>query len=219
MTLGAEVRAAGSQRNQGTAASGGQQNRMRVDVGHYSHPARRDHATCRLLTVAAILAVAGLAPRSWSAPAAKKPAPVVHKAPAVKPGPPRPVISLTAMTAEARRAQIRLAAFIEAVQASQWTRATTYLSRQVSPAERQQLIAGTWLRRKSRRDFSVLLYMPRIEIRTVSFRGTNARLRILPLTWEQKRGQPYGVYDVPMVRENNRWTLNIHPETRAARAR
>jgi hypothetical protein len=180
-------------------------------------------STRRLLRLqwvpAAVIAAGVCAAPASAVPPAKKPAPAAHRAPAVKPGPPRPTISLTAMTAEARRAQIRLAMFIQAVQSGQWARAATYLSRQVGPAERQQLIAGTWLRRTSRRDFSVLLYMTRIEIRTVSFRGTNARLRILPLTWEHKRGQPFGVYDVPMVRENNRWTLNIHPETRAARAR
>src|SRR5439155_2410230 len=138
----------------------------------------------RLIATGAFFAaiVAPCAVPASATPPARKPAPSWHQAPQARPGPARPVISLTAMTVEARRAQIRLAMFIQAVQAGQWTRAATYLSRRVSAAERQQLIAGTWLRRTSRRDFSVLLYMPRIEIRTVSFRGANARLRILPLT-------------------------------------
>jgi hypothetical protein len=123
------------------------------------------------------------------------------------------------MTAEARRAQIKLAEFVQAVQSGQWSKAATFLSSRVTPAERQQLITGPWMRRTGRRDFSVLLYMSRIEIRTLAFRNTSARLRILPLTWERQRGQPYGVYDVPMVRENNRWTVNLHPERRAAQAR
>lgn len=128
----------------------------------------------------------------------------------------RPVINLTATTFEPRRAQLRLAQFINAIQAGNYKGATAYLSRRVSAAERQQLVTGPWLRKTRRNDFNVLLYMPQIEIRTISFRTTQARLRILPRTFEKTRGQAFGIWDIPMVLENNRWMLNIHPDKAVA---
>jgi hypothetical protein len=158
-----------------------------------------------------ILGTAGLAA---AAPAPRRPAP--SRAPARKPAPkpavkPRPVINLTATTLEPRRAQIRLATFIHAVQIGSWARAATCLSSRVTPAERQRLVSGPWLRPAGRNDFANLLYMPRIEIRTISFEPDQARLRVLPYRWEHTRGQAYGVWDVTMLREGGRWLLNIHP--------
>ena len=158
-----------------------------------------------VLGAAAVAAAAPAPPRPPTrGVATRKPAPK----PAVKP---RPVINLTATSAEARRAQIRLATFIHAVQTGAWARAATYLSARVSPAERQKLVAGPWLRPAGRSDFANLLYMPRIEIRTLAFAPDQARLRVLPYQWERTRGQAYGVWEVNMLRENGRWLLNIHP--------
>jgi hypothetical protein len=163
------------------------------------------------------LASSGPAPRPPSVTATHNPAPkaspVASRTSTASPSAARrrPVINVTATTYEPRRAQIRLAAFIHSVQTGNWARATTYLSRQVNATERRQMLTGAWLRPKRRDDFSVLLYMPRIEIRTVSIAPSRARLRVLPLTWEKTAGQPIGVWEVMMLRENNRWMLNIHP--------
>jgi hypothetical protein len=150
-------------------------------------------------TTAALLITLGAAP---GRPAAK---------PAIRPAPARPLINLTATSAEPRRAQLRVAGFLQAVQTGNWSRAVTFLSRRVPATERQQLLRGPWLRRTSRNDFAALVYMPQVEIRTMSFAGTRALMRVQPFGWERTRGQAYGVWSVPMVRENNQWMLEIHP--------
>lgn len=148
-----------------------------------------------------------------------KAAPTAPATPAAKPttaAPARriPVINLTATSAQARSAQVRLAAFINAVQASNWVKARTYLSSRVTSAERQQLGGGTWLKPMSRNDPANLVYMPQVEIRTVAYTGTTATMRVLPYGWEKERGKIFGAWSVPMIREQNGWMLDIHPARR-----
>lgn len=165
-----------------------------------------------------LLGNAGAAPPTPAKPATPAPAkPATPATPAPKPPARRvPVINLTATSAQARSAQLRLAAFINAVQAGNWTRARTYLSSRVTTAERQQLGGGTWLRPTSRNDPSTLVYMPQIEIRTVAFAGTTATMRVMPAAWEKTRGKAFGVWSVPMIKESKGWMLDIHPDRKAA---
>lgn len=175
---------------------------------------------CVGMSAAAALAAGWAAAAPAPAPAPAKPA-AKPAAPPVPTGPAanRPVINLTATTTEARRAQIRLAGFIYCVQRSDWKKAATYLSRQVTAAERAQLLNGPWLRRTRRNDFAVLFYMPEIDIRTLAFQPPTAKLRLQSRYFEKVRGQAFGIWDIPMVREGNKWMLNIHPDTKTAQAK
>src|SRR5439155_19303411 len=110
-------------------------------------------AACAAALAVSCAAAAPGAPRA-ALPAARRPAPAA--VPASAP----PVVNVTATTAEARRAQIRLAGFIQAVQEGKWPRAVTFLSRRVTAPERQQLITGPWLRRTGRANWAARLYMP-----------------------------------------------------------
>jgi hypothetical protein len=165
--------------------------------------------------VAALVGIAGglLGNAGAAPPAPAKPAAPAPSTPARR----VPVINLTATSAQARSAQLRLAAFIIAVQGGNWARARTYLSSRVTTAERQQLGGGTWLRPTSRNDPSTLVYMPQIEIRTAAFAGTTATMRVMPSAWVKTRGTAFGVWSVPMIKEAKGWMLDIHPDRKPVR--
>ncbi len=136
-----------------------------------------------------------------------------------KPLPPFSQINLTATLPEPRRAQIRLALFIKAVQAKDWRRAVSYLSARVGTADRQRMLTGEGLYPRSRDDFARLLHLPKLEIRTVAFTATRGRFRMLSAQQRSDRGTPFGFVDFWMERENNRWMVNYRPPARRASAR
>jgi len=130
--------------------------------------------------------------------------------PAVMP----PVVSLTAADPKYRAAEARLALFIQSLQLGRRARAVDFLSSRVSAPERQALLEKRWLRNDftSRKDFTQVLFLPDLQVRTAAIRPDRAECYVTPRTAGSKKSKvPVGYLRVPMHFEQGQWRVELHP--------
>lgn len=155
----------------------------------------------------ALGALCSVLPVAGSAAAAQK----VYK-------PRAPLITVSADLPEMEAAQKRLARFIWALQVGRRAQAASYLSSQVTEAERQGLIQKTWLRAdpKDHKNLLQVLYWPDLQIHThrvypeaVDLAVVSRSIPFMPKN--KKTARPSGILKVRMRKEEGEWRVEMHP--------
>jgi hypothetical protein len=143
---------------------------------------------------------------------------------AAKPKPPvippeqRYTVTTSAQDMESLRAESRLALFVRALQQGRRQKASEYLSSKVGPEARQALIEKRWLPAKvgAKGDFNQLLFWHDIQIHTQRVRGSRRDLvispRQIPFYLQRHQGRPTGILEVPMVKEQGQWWVDLRPD-------
>lgn len=124
-------------------------------------------------------------------------------------------ITTSAQDTESLRAEVRLVQFIRALQRGQRQKAAGFLSSRVSAKGREDLIAKRWLpaRVGGKGDFNQLFFWRDIQIRTQRIRGDRRYLvvspRRIPFTLGKKSRNTIGVMEVPMLKEQGQWWVDL----------
>jgi hypothetical protein len=134
--------------------------------------------------------------------------------------PPPPVITTTAEVPEYQAAQTNLSRFITALQRGRRAHAASFLSRRVSPADREGLIQKKWLtyNPKDRNSVTQVLYWRDLQIHTQRVYKDGADMAVVSRTIALKpkpKGAPSGVFKVRMWKEDGAWRVELHPSKNA----
>lgn len=148
-----------------------------------------------------------------------------------KPKPPvipleqRYTVTTSAQDMESLRAETRLALFVKALQQGRRQKASEFLSSKVGPEARQALIEKRWLPAKvgATGDFNQLIFWPDIQIHTQRVRGARRDLvispRQIPFYLQRHKGHPTGILEVPMIKEQDQWWVDLRPNSRSAKSK
>jgi hypothetical protein len=145
---------------------------------------------------------------------------VAKPKPAVVPLGQRYTVTTSAQDMESLRAESRLALFVRALQQGRRQKASEFLSSRVGPEPRQALIEKRWLPAKvgAKGDFNQLIFWPDIQIHTQRIRGARRDLvispRRIPFYLQRHKGRPTGILEVPMVKEQGQWWVDLRPDSK-----